>query len=317
MRSPLEHATRGVAAAALVGVLAVAGAAVFAGVYARGWWKGAGGSYAPRALVASARITPPSSLFGDVVAADVDVAVDPRRVAPSSVELDPDFRPYRIQSQTARVVRGVGRADVVRFHYELQCLTAPCVALTANGARAGATSRSVQLPAAALVARSRGGAALSAKVTWPPFVVHSRLSAEEVALAQPQLEPSYTPPPVSWRVSPGLVGGLAVSAAVLLALGAGWLVATVLLPDARRLRPRRIPAHLSPVERALRLAEHAAGAGELAEERKALQRLAVELRRAGHGELAGRAGRLAWSEHEPSDDSVGELAAAVRSNGAR
>jgi hypothetical protein len=79
----------------------------------------------------------------------------------------------------------------------------------------------------------------------------------------------------------------------------------------------RRPPRLSPVERALRLAEHAAANGEVEEERKALERLSVELARSGHGELADRARSLAWSEHEPQSDGLSSLAVVVRSNGGR
>jgi hypothetical protein len=309
--------TRGRLAALAVALVTIAGAAVLVGVFARGWWRGEGGSYAPRSLVASARITPPSSLFGDLLDARVDVLVDPRRVDPGSVQLDARFRPYAVRSQSTRVARGVGRASLVEFRYAIQCITASCIGLMSQGTGAKVSTKAIQLPPAKLTARARDGSPVALPVTWPTFAVHSRLSAPEIALSTPQAEPTFSPPPVSWNVSPGVLGGAAVSAAALLVLGAGWLVATTLLGDTRRLRPRRIPAHLTPVERALRLAEHAARTGELDEERKALQRLAVELRRAGNRELAGRAGRLAWSEGEPSSDTVGALAEAVRSNGAR
>jgi hypothetical protein len=110
---------------------------------------------------------------------------------------------------------------------------------------------------------------------------------------------------------------LALGAAVLLVLGAGFLVATVVRRDTRLLREPRIPAHLSPIERALVLAEHAASHGEVPESRKALERLAVELRRRGVGGEADEVEQLAWSEDAPSEQAVAQLASAVRSNGAR
>jgi hypothetical protein len=308
--------TRGVVAAVAVGLVTIVGLAVLVAVFARSWWRDEGGGYVTRRPVISARITPQSSLFGDVLDADVRVAVDPREVDPASVQLDPDFRPYKIRSESKQLVRGVGRASIVDFRYAIECITAPCVRLTSAGARASARPKAAHFAPGRLVARVRDGTLLSHEVDWPPFVVHSRLSAEDIAFSTPSVESSFSPPKVSWNASPNLLGGVALSAAVLLTLGAGWLLATTLLPDARRLRTRRIPAHLTPVERALRLAEHAAGAGELAEERKALQRLAVELRRVGDRELAGRAGRLAWSEEEPSRETVEALADAVRENGA-
>jgi hypothetical protein len=321
VRSRLEalaaRVTRGLAAALVVAVLSMAGCAVLIGVFARGWWRGDGGTYAPHALVASAQITPQSSLFGDLLDGRVDVIADPARVDPGSIELAQSFGPYRVRSESRRVVRGVGRAAVVEFRYAIQCITVPCLRLMSAGTGAKAGAKAIRLTPARLTGRNRDGSTLSEQVAWPSFVVHSRLSAEEIALATPEVEPSFVPPPVSWRIPPDVIGASAVSVAVLLALVAGWLIATTLLPDARRLRPRRIPAHLTPVERALRLAQHAAAAGELEEERKALHRLALELRRTGNGALAVRAGRLAWSEDEPSPETVDRLAEAVRSNGAR
>jgi hypothetical protein len=81
------------------------------------------------------------------------------------------------------------------------------------------------------------------------------------------------------------------------------------------LRAPRIPAHLSPIERALALAEFAAAHGEVAESRKALERLATELRRRHVPVEAGAAERLAWSAHDPSPKTIAELADAVRANG--
>jgi hypothetical protein len=100
-------------------------------------------------------------------------------------------------------------------------------------------------------------------------------------------------------------------------LGAGWLVAAAVAGNTRLVRTRRIPAHLTPIERALVLAEHAAAHGEVDESRKALERLAEELRKRQAGAQADDAERLAWSESGPSPETVAELATSVRSNGAR
>ncbi len=313
----LRRLTRGQLAALGVGVLALAAVAVLVGVFARGWWRDDGGSYAPRAIVAQGHVTPPSSLFGDVVTASAAVLVDARRIDPLSVRVEPTFRPFRIRSESRRVEGHVGAAALVEVRYAIQCVTRLCIDLTAARTKAGPVTKAVRFPAALVTARARGGDRVTARVVWPPFVVHSRLSSEQAALSTPQIEPAFTPPSVSWTISPDLLGGLATGAAVLLVLAAGGLVASILLGDARRLRRLRLPGHLTPVERALALAEHAAASGEVDEGRKALQRLAIELRRAGEPELAGDARALAWSESAPSPARVRELADSVRSNGAR
>ena len=96
---------------------------------------------------------------------------------------------------------------------------------------------------------------------------------------------------------------------------AGWLVADAALADRTPLRRRRIPAHLSAVERALLLAEHAVDHEEIPESRKALERLAAVLRDEQHPAAADSAERLAWSEDAPSRAGLASLAERVRSNG--
>src|SRR4051794_32788736 len=81
--------TRGLVAATVVALLTVAAVVVLTGVVARGWWRGTGGSYAPKRMVVRTSITPSRSLFGQLVPAEADVVLDPRVVAPASIELTP------------------------------------------------------------------------------------------------------------------------------------------------------------------------------------------------------------------------------------
>ncbi|HEY3922066.1 MAG TPA: hypothetical protein VGL76_08120 [Gaiellaceae bacterium] len=316
LRRTTDSLTRGELVALSLAGLTVAGVVVLVGVFASGWWRGTGGTYVPSRLTTTSRITPQSSLFADPLVAEIDVVLDARSVDPATVQLTPSFRPFVVRSQSRSVERGVGAATIVRFRYEIECVAATCVPLLGKKKGGGIASDAITLPAAKLLAGRRNGTTLSRTVAWPPFTVHSRLTSEEAGLSTPHFAPWFTPPPISWRLSPDLVGGLALSVAVVLLLGAGLLVATVAVGDTARLRVRRV-SHLSPVERALRLAEHAAASGELDEERKALQRLAVELGQTGYGELADQARWLAWSEDDPSSDGLESLAHALRSNGAR
>ena len=155
------------------------------------------------------------------------------------------------------------------------------------------------------------------RTQFSTFGVQSRLTADEIAFSTPQATATYSQPSITWGISPNVLGGFASAAAALLLLAAGWLVATVVLADTRLLRAPRIPSHLSPIERALALAQHAAAHGEVAESRKALERLAAELRLRRALAQAGDAERLAWSERGPSTETIAELAESVRSNGAR
>jgi hypothetical protein len=303
--------TRGKVAAGTAGLVTVALVALLVLLAAR-WWNGDGGTYAPRTALVHAEVTPRSSFFGQVLTAHARLVVDPRRVDPASAELAVDLRPYRIRSESRRITKGLGRATVVDFRYEIQCVTRACVPREKRG---GATA--VQLKPATASYRARDGGALTSRLSWPIFGVQSRLTADEVALSTPQIERDSSQPPVSWAVVPGLVGGVALTVAALLVLGAGWLVASVVGVDTRLVRGRHIPSHLTPVERALALAEHAAAHGEVDESRKALERLAAELRRRSAVTHADDAERLAWSETDPSPESVAALATSVRSNGAR
>jgi hypothetical protein len=169
---------------------------------------------------------------------------------------------------------------------------------------------------AVVTLRDGGGRTRTSRAAWPSFAVASRLTEAEIAFSTPRA-PTLAVAPVTWRITPATVGWLAVAAAGLLLLGAGWLVASVLAADAHPLRARRIPAHLTAIDRALALAEYAAARGEVDESRKALERLAAELRRRRGFAHADDAERLAWSEHGPSARTVAELATSVRSNGAR
>jgi hypothetical protein len=304
--------TRGRLAALVVGAVTLVAAAIFGGVFARGWWQGDGGSYAPKRPLVHTSVTPSRSLFAQLITARADVVVDPRTVDVSSVDLAPDFKPFRIRDESRSTTPGVGRASVVTFLYRLQCVSRECLPIEKSR---GATE--FRIAPSRVTMAARDGRRLAARAVWPTFGVQSRLTDSDIGLSTPAIDAPFEPPAVSWAVSPALVGGLAAGAAVLLVLGAGFLIATVVGRDTRLLRQPRIPSHLSPIERALVLAEHAAANGEIPESRKALERLAVELRRRGVAGTADEVEEIAWSEDGPSEQAVAQLASDVRSNGAR
>lgn len=306
--------TRGVAVAAAVAVVAVAAVAVVAVGVAR-WWQGGGGTYAPRRVLVHTSVTPTRSLFGQPLTATVRVVVDPARVDPGSVAVTTRFAPFAVRDERDDV-RHVGRADVLSFAYTLQCLSAGCLPRPATGRSKGAAT-AFQLHVARVTARRRDGRAISVAARWPVFGVQSRLTAQDIAYSQPQIEAPLSAPAVTWRASPALLAALASALAALLVVGAGGLLASAALRDGRPLRALRIPRNLTPVERALRLAEFAARRGETDESRRALERLAIELRRRGETRHAAEAERLAWSQLRPTESTVAELAGEVRSNGAR
>jgi hypothetical protein len=304
-RSRGELAAAAVAAVALIGLAGVL-------VVGHGWWSGKGGSYAPRRALVSTDLSPTRSLFGQPLTARARVVVDPRAVDVEHVALSTDFRPYSVRGESRRVRDGLGRASIVEFSYTLQCTTRPC--LPRGGGRAAA-AETVKLPRATLTLPQRGGGSVTRNISWPEAAVQSRLTGDEIGLSTPHAVRRAVPAAVTWRISPRLLAGLAFGLAVLLALCAAWLIATVVRRDLTLVRALRIPSHMTPVDRALALAEHAAANGEVDESRKALERLAIELRRREAAAEAESAERLAWSERDPSQASIQQLAESVRSNG--
>jgi hypothetical protein len=307
----IAERSRGELAAAAVALVAVIGL-VAAVVIGHRWWSGEGGSFAPRQALVSTDVLPARSLFGEPLTARARVVVDPRVVDVKHVALGVDFKPYSVRSESRRVSSGLGRASIVEFSYTLQCTARQC--LPRGGGRAAA-AEIVQLRRATLTLPQRTGGSRTRRVSWPPAAVQSRLTGDEIGLSTPHAARRAAPAAVTWGISPRLVGGLAFAGALLAALCAAWLIATVVRRDLTLVRALRIPSHLTPVDRALVLAEHAAAHGEVEESRKALERLAIELRHRQAAAEAARAERLAWSERDPSQASIRELADAVRSNG--
>jgi hypothetical protein len=292
-------------AALLVGLLAVAGVVVLLAGYAPGWWNG-GGSYAPRGLVTSASVEPRYSQFGDLVTLRADVIVDRRAIDPASVAVDARFSPFRLASHARRVRSVEGHAARVEYTYGLQCVSPDCLlAAGKRGAKGAILSTPIVLRPARVVARLRSGTSTTEPLAWPRIVVDLRLTPGEVSDGDPSVGPFPTPAP-SYAISPDLAGGLLLAGGVLLALAAGYLLAGAVRGKPLPLR-LRVPAHLTPLERALALVRVAAAEETPVESRKALERLAAELRRSGHADLNDAAGRLAWSQEQPSPDAVEEL----------
>jgi hypothetical protein len=306
--------TRGrIVALAVVGITIVV--CVVAAAFVLGWRNGKGGAYAPRHIAVHTTVTPDRSVFGQPIDATVSVTVDPQRVDPSTVQETFDFRPFSVRAESESRSR-VGRAMVLTHRYTLQCVVVACVPRGGTG-RSRAAATTFQFKPLTVTAKTPDGRAVGASAEWPALGVQSRLTEDDLALAEPAAVTAFAAPPVTWRFTPALVGGGAAVLALLLLLGAGVLVGSVALADGRALRVLRLPKNMSPVERALRLAEHATAHGETDESRKALERLAAELRRKGEAVHADDAERLAWSSGDPTTEGVGVLADSVRSNGAR
>jgi hypothetical protein len=304
--------TRGELAAVVIAVLAALVLLILM-IFAHRWWTGEGGSYAPSRAIVSANVTPARSLFGEVLTARARIVVDPASVDARRIRLATTFKPYRVRRESHHLSGGPGRAVVVDFAYELQCTSREC--LPRGGGRPAA-AEVVRLRAGTATLPRRDGGSRQRAVEWPPVAVQSRLTADEIGLSTPKAMATAAPAAVTWRLPPRRLAALSFAAALLLTLAAAWLIVTVARRDLRLVRTPRIPAHLTPIDRALALAQHAATNGEVDESRKALQRLAIELRRRQESQ-AKAAERLAWSAPGPSLATVDDLARSVRSNGTR
>lgn len=250
---------------------------------------------------ASTSLAPLAGLFGDAVRAEIDVVVDPERVDPESVLVSVDFGPLEGPALVVPDRFEAGRSMHVRFRYALLCLREDC--------RPRSGKHEVRLAPAVVRYRLVDGTTATLRAEWPaPVVIASRLTAE--GSSRPVWRIHEQPPPVSYRVRPTLAAAAGFSIAALLALGAVVVIAFEVLAFARRRRSDPL-AGLTPLERALALLARAVADGGTARQRRALDRLARELRRVGDDDLAADARRLAWSRARPESGRVAHLAAAA------
>lgn len=280
-----------------IGVLAAALVAIALGLFIR--WDDE--RFVAQDVVATTSLAPLAGLFGDAVRAEVDVVLDPRRVDPESVLVSVDFGPLEGPALVAPERFEAGRSTHVRFRYELFCLRDDC--------RPRSGKHEVKLTPAVVRYRLVDGTTRTQRAEWPaPVVIASRLTAQ--GSSRPVWRVREQPPPVSYRVSPPLVAVAGFSIAALLALAAVAVIAREVTSAVRRHRADPLDG-LTPLERALALLARAVADGGTARQRRALDRLARELRRAGDDHLAADARRLAWSRARPEGERVARLAAAA------
>lgn len=258
-----------------------------------------------RELEANAALRPTAALFGDRLSAEVRVVFDRRTVDPESVVVSADFGALSAPAVSAPVRERAGDALVLRYRYGLYCLRDEC--------RAREGPRELRFPPVVVRYRLRGGQQLTESLAWPAVTLGTRLGSEPVGTRDWRIRDEPLPP-ATYRFSPAVVAvigfGLAVVVAALgIVLVAGSLQALLRRPPVDEL------AGLSPLERALRLLRLALANGSPPEHRRALDRLARELRRAGHRDLAGEARRLAWQRPGPdrheADGLVGRVAGTI------
>ena len=294
-------------------IAAVAAAAILAaavGLMAwNAWDKGGGPGLGEEPIVGTALITPEQHLFGDAVRARVELIVDTKRVDPDSIEIGANFDPYR-ELRPVEVTRSKdGTITNLRYDYVLGCLVSQCLPR--------GTGR-VEIAGVAVNYLRRGESEPSAAtVEWVPVRAAGRIDPNE--LEQAALRSDLRDlPSASYRVSPRTVELVALALAVLFAVGAAILILRLLPLDrlATRLGARFVDKR-SPLEQALTLVRESAASGSPEEERRALERLAVELKHTRNPALAGDASRLAWSQPVPAgiDPLSDEVERVISENG--
>jgi hypothetical protein len=273
------------------------------------WNKGGGPGLGEEPIVGTALLTPEQHLFGDAVRARVELIVDGNRVDPDSVEIGANFDPYRELRPVEATRSDDGALTKLRYDYVLGCLVSQCLPQGAGR---------VELPGVAVNYLRRGESeAATATVEWVPIRAAGRIDPNQ--LDQAALRSDLRDlPSASYRVSPRTVELVALVLAVLFAAGAAILILRLLPLDriATRLGARFVDKR-SPLEQALALVRESAASGSPEEERRALERLAVELRRNRNPALAGDASKLAWSQPVPAgiDPLSDEVERVITENG--
>jgi hypothetical protein len=284
-------------AAAVVLVLAVAGVLAW-----RAWDTAAPAAPAERIAV-NATIGPAQHMFGDPVRARIELILDAKRIDPATVKLRVNFAPYRPLRPPRRVQSAAGAVTRLRFDYMLGCLTYRCLPTG---------ERNFDLRNATVEYRSRGSAGpQTEEIDWSPLRAAGRIPATRLWEAQLRADYRDLGPP-TYRVQPRQVQLVGLVLAVL--FGAAALILILrLLPLARiaeRLGLKTVDQR-TPLERALARVQETAAGERPDEGRRALERLAQELRRARSPELAGAASRLAWSREFPADGRLTALSGEV------
>jgi hypothetical protein len=271
-------------------------------------------------LAAAANLEPQSLLFGAPVHVRIDAVIDRRELDPSRVHLDANWSPYQPVAPLVRTTTNVGPYTRLHWALDLHCVIVDCVP------QAGSIARQTFQPTAIRYSgHAKNGSTVDpVTVTWPQISAVSRLDPIDIerravvsrigpagqirAILPPWRVTTATLAPVTYAISPGTVFWTAVGLALLLVVAAALLLRPFLPGFDWVSRRRRA---LTRLEQAVVAVERARG-GDTAEERKALELLADELRKTGSGRLAWTATELAWSPSDPPAERTGALTERVR-----
>lgn len=254
-------------------------------------------------IAGTALLTPRQHLFGDPVRAQIDLVVDHKRVDPATVQVKPKFGAYRELRPMRRTESEGGGATTLRFDYLLACLTKQCIPKGDGHVDFGQVT--------VVYRRSSSQSTETTLVDWPPLRAAPRIAPQRMWEAGLRADIGDLPPP-TYRVSPRAVELIALFLAVLFGSAALVLILRLLPLDelAVRLGVRKVDRR-TRLERAFDLVRESTAAGRPEQRRRALERLAHELRRARRPELARDASRLAWSRGFPIEARLGPLSSQV------
>jgi hypothetical protein len=246
----------------------------------------------------AASLSPRAHLFGERIRARLDILYDAARIRPASVRANPRFAPYTVvsRSEQRESLGGIGR---VRYDLTLECLTRRCLEPESGFFTFPQTGVQYRPQAA--------GEQLIASVEWPAVRVASRIGLDELEGLELQADVRDLPAP-SYRSDPETLTVTGYALAVFLGIAGLTLLGHALaVPALVAGAVARRRARLSPLRRALTLVQRSTEQGERSSSRRALQRLAVELRRTAEVDLARDATHLAWRRSDPSTPSVEPL----------
>jgi len=310
----LRYVLLGALAAAVVAVVVVAGFG------SRGHSSTAASLPRGQVLAAAANIEPQSLLFGAPVHVTIDAVVDRRQLDPSRVHLDANWTPYQPVAPLIRATTDVGPYTRLHWALDLHCTIVDCVPQAGSIARQTFQPTTVRYSGHA----KNGSVPDPVAITWPQISAVSRLDPIDIerravigrigpagqirAILPPWRVSTSNLAPVTYSIAPGTLFWSALAVALVLVLAAAFLLRP-LLPGFDWVPRRR---QLTRLERAVVAVERARG-GAAAEERKALELLAAELRKTGSGGLAWTATELAWSPTDPPAEKTGALTESVRS----
>jgi hypothetical protein len=284
--------------AALAGLIVVAVGVI--GVLAWRIWDSDEQGALTEPIAVHATLAPPQHMFGDPLRARVEVILDARRVDPESVKLrDVSFAPYRPLQPATRSQDTSGSVTRIRYDYRLACLGYRCLPQPD-------VQRKFELRNATVEYRtSGGGTPKTEEIDWPTLQATARIPPSRLWEAKLRADYRDLGSP-TYSFSPRLVQFVALTLAVLFAAGA-LLLTLRLLPLARiaeRLGLKTVDTR-TPLQRALARVHETAERPD--EGRRALERLAHELRLVRRYELAGTASQLAWSRQFPADGRLTAL----------